>query len=211
MTGKLPALGAQERKRSVARLLWMEAPRQLNHLHAFVAVPYDDAAFVEWGVHVECGRLHGRGHNRNIDQGGVGEGNVQRLSPSRGRWDDRRRLHPTSKSRSASPKARQTSSRATTSRSPTPRRSCARSRTIASGRTRPAPLELARKKRSTSLQAPVGRARILSRALSHHRRWLLRVHRPRRPEEKTQGQMAVHETRRAVVLHRRYLEERRRG
>jgi hypothetical protein len=67
MAGKRSALGTREHERQVPRLLWTEAPRQFNHLHAFVAVPYDDAAFVEWGVRVERGRLHGREHNRNKD------------------------------------------------------------------------------------------------------------------------------------------------
>src|SRR5581483_7683857 len=42
MAGTLSTLGAHEHQRQVARLLWTEAPRQLNHLHAVVAVPYDD-------------------------------------------------------------------------------------------------------------------------------------------------------------------------
>lgn len=58
MAGKLSALGAHEHERLLARLLWTETPRKLNHLHAFVAVPYDDAALVEWGVRVERDRLH---------------------------------------------------------------------------------------------------------------------------------------------------------
>jgi hypothetical protein len=67
MAGKRPAFGTQQIERAAARLSWPEAPRQLHHLHAIIAVPYDDAEFVVWGVRVERGRLHGREHNRNED------------------------------------------------------------------------------------------------------------------------------------------------
>ena len=72
-------------------------------------------------------------------------------------------------------------------------------------RPRATALELARAEPQAGLQFPLGRPRIRLGPVPHSRRRLLRVHRSGGQEEEAEGQVAVHQDGRAVVLRRRDL------
>ena len=73
------------------------------------------------------------------------------------------------------------------------------------GRVGAAALELARAEQAAGLQLPLRRSGIRIEPMPDRRGRLLRVHRPERPDEEAQGQVAVYQTGRADLLHSRHL------